>query len=180
MVAIRRTLEEPHASAFTFPTDAPESDGTLEWCIAFIGDGAFSMLMGEFPTATRYGLPIKVIICNNGVLGQIPWEQMVLGYPEHGVRWERPADYAPRAEACGGLGLTVDKPGDVEAAVSEAFAHAGPALVDVRVNPDEPPMPAKIKYEQAKGFAQSFLKGQPRRAAIASTVFRDGIEQMKS
>jgi pyruvate dehydrogenase (quinone) len=180
MVAIRRTLEEPHASAFTFPTDAPESDGTLEWCIAFIGDGAFSMLMGEFLTATRYGLPIKVIICNNGVLGQILWEQMVLGYPEHGVRWERPADYAPRAEACGGLGLTVDKPGDVEAAVSEAFAHAGPALVDVRVNPDEPPMPAKIKYEQAKGFAQSFLKGQPRRAVIASTVFRDGIEQMKS
>jgi pyruvate dehydrogenase (quinone) len=149
-------------------------------CIAFVGDGAFSMLMGEFLTATRYGLPIKVIVCNNGVLGQILWEQMVLGYPEHGVRWERPAEFAPWAEACGGLGITVDKPGDVETAVAEAFAHAGPALVDVRVNPDEPPMPAKIKYEQAKGFAQSFLKGQPRRASIASTVFRDRIEQMKS
>jgi len=149
-------------------------------CIAFIGDGGFAMLMAEFLTATRYDLPIKVIVCNNGVLGQILWEQMVLGYPEHGVRWERPADFAPWAQACGALGITVDKPGDVESAIADAFAHPGPALVDVRVNPDEPPMPAKVRYDQAKGFAQSFLKGQPRRASIASTVFRDRIEQMKS
>ncbi|HKF92329.1 MAG TPA: thiamine pyrophosphate-dependent enzyme [Acidimicrobiia bacterium] len=149
-------------------------------CIAFIGDGGFAMLMAEFLTATRYDRPIKVIVCNNGVLGQILWEQMVLGYPEHGVRWERPADFAPWAQACGALGITVDKPGDVESAIADAFAHPGPALVDVRVNPDEPPMPAKVRYDQAKGFAQSFLKGQPRRASIASTVFRDRIEQMKS
>ncbi len=149
-------------------------------CIAFVGDGGFAMLMAEFLTATRHGLPIKVVVCNNGLLGQILWEQMVLGYPEHGVRWERPADFAPWAEACGGMGITVEKPGDVESAIADALAHPGPALVDVRVNPDEPPMPAKIKYEQAKGFAQSFLKGQPRRASIASTVFRDRIEQFKS
>jgi pyruvate dehydrogenase (quinone)/pyruvate oxidase len=149
-------------------------------CIAFVGDGGFAMLMAEFLTAARYGLPITVIVCNNGLLGQILWEQMVLGYPEHGVRWERPADLAPWAEACGGLGITVEKPGDVESALADALSHAGPALVDVRVNPDEPPMPAKIRYDQAKGFAQAFLKGQPRRASIGSTVFRDRIEQMKS
>jgi pyruvate dehydrogenase (quinone) len=149
-------------------------------CIAFVGDGGFAMLMAEFLTASRHELPIKVFVCNNSSLGQILWEQMALGYPEHGVRWERTADFAPWAEACGGLGITVDKPGDLEAAVAEALAHHGPALVDVRVNPDEPPMPAKVRYEQAKGFAQSFLKGQPRRASIASTVFRDKLEQLKS
>lgn len=41
-------------------------------------------------------------------------------------------------------------------------------------------MPAKITYDEAKGFAQSFLHGQPRRATIASTLFRDKLEQLKS
>ncbi|HWC32301.1 MAG TPA: thiamine pyrophosphate-dependent enzyme [Actinomycetota bacterium] len=149
-------------------------------CIAFVGDGAFAMLMAEFNTATRYELPIKVIILNNRSLGQILWEQMALGYPEHGVRWERSFDFAPWAESCGGRGIRIEKPGDLESAVQEAFGYPGPALVDVVVNPDEPPMPAKIEYDKAKGFAEAFLKGQPRRAAIASTVFRDKIEQLKA
>jgi pyruvate dehydrogenase (quinone) len=148
-------------------------------CIAFVGDGGFAMLMAEFLTASRYGLPIKVFVVNNGLLGQILWEQMVLGYPEYGVRWERPADFAPWAEACGGLGLRVEKPGDVEAAVAEALAADRPALVDVQVNPDEPPLPPKVRYDQAKGFAQSFLRGQPRRAAIASTLFRDRLDKLR-
>ena len=52
--------------------------------IAFIGDGGFAMLMAEFHTAMRYGLPIKVVINNNNSLGQILWEQMVLGFPSSG------------------------------------------------------------------------------------------------
>ena len=148
-------------------------------CIAFVGDGGFAMLMAEFLTAARHGLPIKVVVCNNGVLGQILWEQMALGFPEYGVRWERQANYAPWAESCGGLGIRVEKAADVEGAVATVLAHPGPALLDVVVNPDEPPLPAKITYTQAKGFAQSFLKGQPRRAAITSTLFRDKIRQLK-
>ena len=147
-------------------------------CIAFVGDGGFAMLMAEFLTACRYGLPIKVIVNNNALLGQILWEQMALGYPEYGVRWEHYADFAPWAEACGGLGIRVDKPGDLEGAVREALSASGPALLDVRVNPDEPPMPPKIHYDKAKGFAQSFLRGQPRRAAIASTLFRDRLSKL--
>jgi pyruvate dehydrogenase (quinone) len=149
-------------------------------CIAFVGDGGFAMLMAEFLTAARYELPIKVVINNNGLLGQILWEQMALGYPEYGVRLQKYANFAPWAQACGGLGIEVEKPGDLEAAVKEALAHPGPALLDVRVNPDEPPMPPKVHYDKAKGFAESFLRGQPRRVAIASTLFRDKIEQMKS
>jgi pyruvate dehydrogenase (quinone)/pyruvate oxidase len=149
-------------------------------CIAFVGDGGFAMLMAEFLTAARYGLPIKVFVANNGELGQILWEQMALGFPEYGVRWERSADFSAWAASCGGMGLRVDAPGDVESAVREALAYDGPALVDVTVNPDEPPMPPKVKYEQAQGFAEAFLKGQPRRATIASTLFRDKLDQMKA
>ncbi|MDQ3944847.1 MAG: thiamine pyrophosphate-binding protein [Actinomycetota bacterium] len=144
-------------------------------CIAFVGDGGFAMLMAEFLTACRYGLPIKVVVNNNALLGQILWEQMALGFPEYGVRWEEHADFAPWAESCGGLGLRVDKPGDVEAAIREALAASRPALVDVRVNADEPPMPPTVEYDKAKGFVQSFLRGQPRRVAIASTLFRDRL-----
>jgi pyruvate dehydrogenase (quinone)/pyruvate oxidase len=148
-------------------------------CVAFIGDGGLAMLMAEFDTACRYGLPIKVFVNNNASLGQILWEQMVLGFPEFGVRFQRDLNFAPFAESCGGLGVRVEKAADVEGAVQQALAHPGPALVDVLVNPDEPPMPGKVTYEQAKGFAQAFLRGQPRRATIASTLFRDKLDQLK-
>jgi pyruvate dehydrogenase (quinone)/pyruvate oxidase len=149
-------------------------------CIAFVGDGGFAMLMAELLTAARYQLPVKVVVCNNGELGQILWEQMALGYPEHGVRFQGPPNFAPWAEAAGCLGVRVERPVEVEGAIAAAFAHPGPALVDVVVNPDEPPMPARVTYDQAKGFAESFLRGQPRRATIASTLFRDKLDQLKA
>lgn len=148
-------------------------------CIAFVGDGGFAMLMAEFLTAVRHELPIKVFVNNNGEYGQILWEQMVLGFPEFGVRHRGIADFAPWAEACGGLGIRVEKASELEGAVTEALAYPGAALVDVVVNPDEPPMPPKVSYEQAKGFAEAFLKGQPHRATIASTLFRDKIAQLR-
>jgi pyruvate dehydrogenase (quinone) len=149
-------------------------------CIAFVGDGGFAMLMAEFHTAAWHRLPIKVVVCNNGLLGQILWEQMALGYPEYGVRFPTHMDFAPWAESCGGLGIRIEKVGDLEPAMREFLAHEGPALLDVVVNADEPPMPAKVTYDQAKKFAESFLKGTPRRATIASTLARDKIDQLKA
>jgi pyruvate dehydrogenase (quinone)/pyruvate oxidase len=149
--------------------------------VAYVGDGGFSMLMAEFLTAVRAGLPIKVVINNNNALGQILWEQMVLGYPEHGVRYPEPtADFASWAAACGGYGAKVTKPGDLEDSLRQALSFDGPALVDVDVDPNEPPLPVKVDYEQAKKFALAFLKGQPNRAAIATTLFKDKINQLKS
>jgi pyruvate dehydrogenase (quinone) len=148
--------------------------------IAYVGDGGFAMLMAEFHTAVRYGLPVKVVINNNNSLGQILWEQMVLGYPEHGVRFGEPLpDYAGWARGCGGFGVRVTKAGDLPGALQEALAHPGPALLDVAVNPDEPPLPGKVGYAQAKKFAEAWLKGQPRKAAIATTLFRDKIQQLR-
>jgi len=144
---------------------------------AFVGDGGFAMLMAEFATAARHGLPVKVFINNNGSYGQILWEQMVLGYPEFGVRHSSFADYAPWAMACGGYAAKVEKAADVEGVVRAALAHDGPALVDCNVDPDEPPMPGTVAYEQAKHFAEAFLRGQPRKVAIATTLFKDKLQQ---
>ncbi|MGW3347405.1 thiamine pyrophosphate-dependent enzyme [Nonomuraea rubra] len=147
--------------------------------IAYVGDGGFSMLMAEFLTAVQHRLPIKVVINNNNSLGQILWEQMVLGYPEHGVRYAQPeADFSAWARSCGGFGAKVTKSEDVAHAIGQALSHDGPALVDVDVNPNEPPMPGKVSYDQAKSFAQAFLKGQPHKAAIATTLFKDRIQKL--
>ncbi|MFG1969679.1 thiamine pyrophosphate-dependent enzyme [Nonomuraea fuscirosea] len=147
--------------------------------IAYVGDGGFSMLMAEFLTAVQHRLPVKVIINNNNSLGQILWEQMVLGYPEHGVRYARPeADFSAWARSCGGFGAKVTESGDVATAIGQALAHDGPALVDIDVNPNEPPMPGKVTYDQAKSFAQAFLKEQPHKAAIATTLFKDRIQKL--
>jgi pyruvate dehydrogenase (quinone) len=148
--------------------------------IAFQGDGGFAMLMAEFHTACRYELPIKVVINNNNSLGQILWEQMVLGYPEHGIRFGEPqADFAAWARGCGALGVQVAKADALEPALRDALAHPGPALVDVAVDPNEPPMPGKVTYEQAKEFGRAFLRGQPHRVSIATTLFKDRIQRLR-
>jgi len=74
----------------------------------------------------------------------------------------------------------VTQPGDLPGAVRQALSHEGPALIDVNINPDEPPMPGKVEYDQAKKFAQAFVKGQPRKATIATTLFKDKIQQLRS
>ena len=116
-------------------------------CVAFMGDGAFSMLMGEFATAVKYKLPIKVFVVKNNTLGQIKWEQMVfLGNPEYGCDLH-PIDFAAFAQACGATGITVEDPADCGAVVERALATPGPVLVEALVDPHEPPMPANITVE---------------------------------
>ncbi len=105
---------------------------------------------------------------------------MAFDRPGGGHGEDRLGDFAGWAEAAGCPGIRVEKPGDLEGAVEDAFAAAGPAVIDVVVNPDEPPMPPKVKYQQAKGFAEAFLKGQPRRTAIGSTLFRDKLDQLRA
>lgn len=146
--------------------------------IAFVGDGGFSMLMADFATAVKYDLPIKVVIIKNNVLGQIKWEQIVfLGNPEYVVDLQS-IDFTKVAEACGGVGYFVDRPENIKDALREAFSVDRPAIVEVAVDANEPPWPAKIRAKQALRFSQALLKGEPDGPRIALTMFRDKVDEI--
>jgi pyruvate dehydrogenase (quinone) len=147
--------------------------------IAFVGDGAFTMLMGDFATAVKYDLPILCVVIKNNVLGQIMWEQMVfLGNPQYGVElW--PIDFAAFARACGGVGSCVDRAQDVKPALQEALHSGKPAVVECLVNAYEPPMPAEVTPEQAWHVAEAMARGEPNRNRIAETIFRDRIHELQ-
>ena len=147
-------------------------------CVAFVGDGGFSMLMAEFATAVKYQLPIKVVIIKNGTLGQIKWEQMVfLGNPEYGVDLQ-PIDFAAVAHACGGAGFTAEDPADCGRTVEEFLNSPGPAILQAVVDPLEPPLPAKVTADQALKFAESLVRGEPNRGRIALTALSDKVREM--
>jgi pyruvate dehydrogenase (quinone) len=147
-------------------------------CVAFVGDGGFSMLMAEFATCVKYKLPVKVVVLKNNTLGQIKWEQMVfLGAPEYGVELQ-PIEFAQHARACGGQGFTIDDPATCGSILDQALAEPGPALIEAVVDPFEPPLPAKITLDQATKFAQSLIKGEPNRQKVALTVFGDKVREL--
>ena len=147
-------------------------------CVAFVGDGGFTMLMGEFATAVKYGLPIKVVIVKNNSLGQIKWEQMVfLGNPEYECDLH-PIDFAAFARACGAEGYTVDNPATCGDALDEALSRPGPAIIEAVVDPNEPPTPPKITAKQAAHFAEALAKGTPHGGKIALTVLADKVKEM--
>ena len=144
--------------------------------VAFVGDGGFTMLMGEFATAVKHDLPILVIVIKNNVLGQIKWEQMVfLGNPEYGVQLH-PIDFVKYAEACGGVGFRCSRPDEVRPAIEAAIKSGRPALVEAEVDPFEAPMPAKVKPMQAIHMAEALARGEPNGSRIALTLFRDKID----
>ncbi len=146
--------------------------------IAFVGDGGFTMLMGEFATAVKYGLPVVAIIVKNNSLGQIKWEQVVfLGNPEYGCELH-PIDFAAFARACGGEGITVTDPGELRQALNRALSLGKPCVVEVVVDPFEPPMPSSVSLQQAEHFAQALIRGEPNGGKIALTLFRDKISEL--
>lgn len=147
-------------------------------CAAIVGDGGFTMLMGELATAVRYQLPIKVLIIRNNSLGQIKWEQMtMLGNPEYEVELQ-PIDFAAVARACGASGFTIEDPADCGRIMDQAFATDGPVVIDAIVDPLEPSLPPKITFDQARHFAESLARGEPNRAKIAVTALRDTVRQL--
>ncbi|MGB9845470.1 MAG: thiamine pyrophosphate-binding protein [Methanothermobacter tenebrarum] len=98
------------------------------------GDGGFSMVMGDFLTAIKYDLPIKVFLFNNKNLAMIMQEQKVENYPI----WQtelQDCDFAGFAENCGGIGVKVDDPRELEKVVDEALKFDKPVLVDIDTDP---------------------------------------------
>ncbi|MGI4875075.1 MAG: thiamine pyrophosphate-dependent enzyme [Janthinobacterium lividum] len=141
--------------------------------VALVGDGGFTMLMGELVTAVRYKLPIKVFIFKNNALGQIKWEQIVMeGNPEFGVDLQ-PIDFAKFAEACGAAGFTITENGQAESTIRAALAHDGPAVVECLVDPNEPAMPGKISTAQAIEFAKALARGERDTSEIIKNVVKN-------
>jgi pyruvate dehydrogenase (quinone) len=146
--------------------------------VAFIGDGGFSMLMAELVTAVKYRLPIKVVVLKNNTLGQIRWEQIAfLGNPEYGCDLQ-PIDFAAVARACGATGFTLEDPAECGAMMEQALKTPGPVVVEAVVDPDTPPLPAKIGAEQALNFAEAMAKGEPGRMKIMRTIFKDKVREL--
>ncbi len=120
--------------------------------ISLSGDGGFTMLMGDFISLVQLKLPVKVVIFNNGALGFVELEMKATGFLETGVELQNP-DFAAMARAMGVHATRVEDPADLAPALREAFAHPGPALVDVVTNRAELAMPPKITLKEMGGFS---------------------------
>ena len=150
--------------------------------VAFVGDGGFTMLMGELATAVKYELPITIVVVKNNSYGMIKWEQMVfLGNPEYGCELH-PIDFTKVAEACGAIGFRCERRKEVRGVLTEALETARrrrrPTLVEAVVDPFEPPHPPSVKLDQAIHMAQALARGEPNRGRIALTLFRDKVHEL--
>ena len=146
--------------------------------VALVGDGGFSMLMAEFATAVKYKLPIKILIFKNNSLGQIKWEQIVfLGNPEYECDLH-PIDFVKFAEACGGYGVSITDPKRCAAQLEQALAVPGPAIIELVIDPLEPPMPPKATFEDMKNFTEAVARGTPGGLAIAKNIIGDKVREL--
>jgi pyruvate dehydrogenase (quinone) len=125
--------------------------------ISLSGDGGFAMLMGDFLSLAQLGLPVKVVVFNNGSLGFIELEQKSTGFLDFGTELNNP-NFAAMAEAVGIRGIRLEDPADVNDGIAAALAHEGPVLVDVVVNRTELAMPPAVTVEMAKGFSLYMVK----------------------
>lgn len=125
--------------------------------ISMSGDGGFAMMMGDFISLAQLGLPVKVVVLNNGTLGFVEMEMKAAGFVDTAVTLKNP-DFAAMAVAMGIKGVRVEDPAKLEGALRDAFAHKGPALIDVVSARQELAMPPKATLEQAYGFSLFLMR----------------------
>jgi acetolactate synthase-1/2/3 large subunit len=106
--------------------------------VALVGDGGFQMSIPEISTMANQGLPVKVVIMNNGYLGMVrQWQDLFYQNRLSAVQIEAFPNIEKLADAYGIKGRIIDKPADLRPGLEDAFRHPGPVLVDVRVSPFE-------------------------------------------
>jgi pyruvate dehydrogenase (quinone) len=125
--------------------------------VTLSGDGGLSMLLGDLLTLRQLSLPVKIVVFNNGALGFVEQEMKAAGIEMYGTHF-KPQNFAAIANAAGIRGWRVDTPEQVIPALTEAFAHTGPAVIDVAVARQELSLPPTIKLAQAAGFNLYMLK----------------------
>ncbi|KVL28354.1 thiamine pyrophosphate-binding protein [Burkholderia territorii] len=142
--------------------------------IAMVGDGAMQMNnMAELITVAKYWRqwPDPRWICmvlNNEDLNQVTWEQRVMeGDPKLDASQQIPnVPYYRFATLLGLKGIYVDDPEQLGAAWDEALASDRPVVLEVKSDPEVPPLPPHVTLQQAKHFAESLMKGDPREANV--------------
>lgn len=138
--------------------------------VAVVGDGGLGMSLAELATCARYRLPVKIIVINNGVLGQIKWEQMLfLGNPEFACDLA-PMDFAQIARGCGVRARRITSPSEVGEALDELLAAEGPALLDAVVDPNEPMLPPKRREDYMRKLQQALQAGTPGSGEIEAAL----------
>jgi pyruvate dehydrogenase (quinone) len=125
--------------------------------ISLSGDGGFTMMMGEFVTLLQTGLPVKIVVLNNGTLGFVELEMKASGFLDSGCDLKNP-NFAAMAQAMGIKGVRVERPQDLRAAVAEVLEHKGPALLDVVSARQELVMPPTTTLDEAHKFGLFMLK----------------------
>ncbi|MER9721459.1 MULTISPECIES: thiamine pyrophosphate-dependent enzyme [unclassified Mesorhizobium] len=144
---------------------------------AVVGDGGLAMQLGEFSTAVRHRIPLKVLVLKNGMLNQIAWEQMMfLGNPQFACELQ-PIDFAMAAEAMGGIGYSVSLAEEVEGVLDAALAAEGPVVIEAVVDPFEPMMPPKMPPDYARNFRKA-LPDTPGRVEIEANVAQEPLRSM--
>lgn len=125
--------------------------------VALSGDGGVAMLLGELLTLTQNRLPVKVVVFNNASLNFVELEMKAAGFVTTATGLDNPS-LAAIAQAAGLRAFRVERSDELRPALEQAFAHDGPALVDVVTERQELSIPPSIELDQAKGFALYALR----------------------
>jgi acetolactate synthase-1/2/3 large subunit len=105
---------------------------------ALVGDGGFQMSIPELSTIVGHGLPIKIVVMNNGYLGMVrQWQELFFNNRLSSVELDSFPDAEKLAGAYGFKGRTIDKPWELASALEEAVREPGPYLLNVKVTPFE-------------------------------------------
>jgi len=147
---------------------------------ALVGDGAMQMNnMAELITVTKYWKQwadprFIVMVLNNQDLNQVTWEQRIMeGNPKFDATQNLPdVPYHRFAELIGLRGIYVDTPDAIGPAWEAALASDRPVVLEVRTDPEVPPLPPHITFEQAKNFTETLLKGDSREGSMVVNAVR--------
>lgn len=106
--------------------------------VAVVGDGGFQMTNQEIITAIQYGVPLKVVIMNNGYLGMVrQWQEMFYDRAYSEVDLSVSPDFVKLAEAYGALGLRASRPDELHSVLKQALEYSGPAIIDLVVTKEQ-------------------------------------------
>ncbi len=150
--------------------------------IALVGDGAMQMSgNGELLTIAKYwrewsNAHLIIAVLHNNDLNMVTWEQRIMeGDPKFEASQNLPNfEYAKYAELLGLRGIRVDREEDIGRVWDEALAENRPTVLEFITDPEVPPLPPHISFEQAKSFASSILKRDPN----AGEMIRQSLKQM--